>query len=101
MAAVHQVFQGGLHRLKLPELFVQLLDVVEHDSVLYQVMEWIDGESLSTVLDTANKRGGAIPQVPPDYVGVYVRLEHGYVTGVLGDSVTITDGSINLLEPQG
>jgi hypothetical protein len=44
---------------------------------------------------------GAIPSVPPDYVGVYVRLEHGYVTGVLGDSVTITDGSINLLEPQG
>jgi hypothetical protein len=37
----------------------------------------------------------------PDYVGVYIRMEHGYVTGVLGDSVTITDSSINLLEPQG
>jgi len=37
----------------------------------------------------------------PDYVGVYIRAEHGYVTGVLGNSVTITDGSINLLEPQG
>jgi hypothetical protein len=37
----------------------------------------------------------------PDYVGVYIRAEHGYVTGVLGDTVTITDGSINLLEPQG
>jgi TadE-like protein len=37
----------------------------------------------------------------PDYVGVYIKAEHEYVTGVLGDTVTITDGSINLLEPQG
>ncbi len=33
----------------------------------------------------------------PDYVGVYIRAEHDYVTGVLGDTLTITDGSINLL----
>jgi hypothetical protein len=37
----------------------------------------------------------------PDYVGVYIRLKHAYVTGVLGSSLTITDGTINLLEPQG
>lgn len=44
---------------------------------------------------------GVNPLVPPDYVGVYIRAEHGYVTGILGDSLTITDGSVNLLEPQG
>lgn len=43
----------------------------------------------------------ASPSENPDYVGVYIRAEHAYVTGVLGDSLTITDGSINLLEPQG
>ncbi len=39
--------------------------------------------------------------IQPDYVGVYIKAEHVYITGVLGDSLTITDGSINLLEPQG
>ncbi len=43
----------------------------------------------------------ASPSENPDYVGVYIKAEHDYVTGVLGDSLTITDGSINLLEPQG
>lgn len=43
----------------------------------------------------------ASPAENPDYLGVYLRAEHAYVTGVLGDSLTITDGSINLLEPQG
>jgi hypothetical protein len=37
----------------------------------------------------------------PDFVGVYIRAEHDYVTGVLGDSLTITDGTVYLLEPQG
>lgn len=37
----------------------------------------------------------------PDYVGVYIKAEHDYVTGILGDTLTITDGSVNLLEPQG
>ena len=37
----------------------------------------------------------------PDYLGVYIRLTHSYVTGVLGDSLTVTDASVNLLEPQG
>ena len=37
----------------------------------------------------------------PDYVGVYIRAQHDYVTGVLGDALTITDGSVFLLEPQG
>ena len=37
----------------------------------------------------------------PDYVGVYIRAEHAYVTGIMGDTLTITDASVNLLEPQG
>lgn len=35
----------------------------------------------------------------PDYVGVYMRLTHTYVTGILGSTRTITDSTINLLEP--
>ena len=53
---------------------------------------------------TITPRGTAPPAGQtglPDYVGVYIRAEHDYVTGVLGDTLTITDGSINLLEPQG
>ena len=53
---------------------------------------------------TITPRGTAPPAGEtglPDYVGVYIRAQHDYVTGVLGDSLTITDGSIYLLEPQG
>lgn len=37
----------------------------------------------------------------PDYLGVYIRAEHSYITGILGDTLTITDSGVNLLEPQG
>jgi hypothetical protein len=37
----------------------------------------------------------------PDYVGIYIRAEHAHITGMLGDSLTITDGAIVLIEPQG
>ena len=53
---------------------------------------------------TVTPRGQTPPagQSPsPDYVGIYIRAEHSYITGVLGDSMTITDASVNLIEPQG
>ena len=37
----------------------------------------------------------------PDYLGVYIRAEHSYITGIMGKTLTITDASVNLLEPQG
>lgn len=45
-------------------------------------------------------RGSATP-TSTDFVGVYVRARHDYYTGALGSSVTITDKSITLIEPQG
>lgn len=48
-----------------------------------------------------NSPRGATPVQRPDFVGVYVRAEHTYYTGVLGTSLTITDAGINLIEPQG
>lgn len=41
----------------------------------------------------------AAQQKRPDYVGVYMKASHDYITGVLGDTLTITDSGINLLEP--
>jgi hypothetical protein len=35
----------------------------------------------------------------PDYVGVYMQVSHHYLAGILGNTRTITDSSINLLEP--
>lgn len=45
-------------------------------------------------------RGSTTPTAT-DFVGVYVRARHDYYTGALGSSVTITDKSITLIEPQG
>jgi len=53
---------------------------------------------------TISPRGVAPPKGEtgtPDYLGVYIRAEHSYVTGILGQSLTITDSGVNLLEPQG
>lgn len=41
----------------------------------------------------------AAQRLTPDYVGVHIRASHEYYTGVLGDTLTITDNGINLIEP--
>ena len=41
----------------------------------------------------------AATALKPDHLGVYIKASHEYVTGILGDTLTITDSSINLLEP--
>jgi serine/threonine-protein kinase len=46
----------------------QILDLGEQDDVLYIVMEWVDGESLSKIRKLAAKRGVSIP------VGVALRV---------------------------
>lgn len=38
-------------------------------------------------------------RLTPDYVGVHVRASHEYYTGILGDTLTITESGINLIEP--
>ena len=37
---------------------------------------------------------------PPDYVGIWIQATHGWVTGLWGDALTITDLSVTRLEPQ-
>jgi len=41
------------------------------------------------------------PFNPPDYLGVYLQAKHKYYTGILGQTLTVTDSGITLLEPQG
>lgn len=36
---------------------------------------------------------------PPDYVGIYIEVEHEGVTGVLGPSMTFTEEVVTRLEP--
>lgn len=53
---------------------------------------------------TVVPRGATPPpgqSATPDYVGIYIKAEHSYITGVLGDTLTITDAAVNLIEPQG
>lgn len=38
---------------------------------------------------------------PPDYVGIWIRVDHGFVTGLFGSTTTITDRTILRIEPQG
>lgn len=38
-------------------------------------------------------------RLTPDFVGIYMRVSHRSATGLLGGTVTVTDSSINLLEP--
>ena len=45
---------------------------------------------------------GGLPEssrLRPDYLGITVRVEHHYLSGILGATRDITDTSINLLEP--
>ncbi len=44
-------------RIKHPNV-VQVTDLGEEDEILYQVMEWVSGESLWTAMRAATKKGG-------------------------------------------
>ncbi|MFQ5556785.1 MAG: hypothetical protein ACE5GB_04665, partial [Acidimicrobiales bacterium] len=35
-----------------------------------------------------------------DYVGVYIKIEHTYITGLFGDGITFKDTTILKVEPQ-
>jgi TadE-like protein len=37
---------------------------------------------------------------PPDYVGIYVRARHDYITGLFGPGMNLTDEIIMRIEPQ-
>jgi hypothetical protein len=38
-------------------------------------------------------------RLEPDFVGIYMRVEYRYLTGLLGSTRTINDNSITLIEP--
>jgi len=35
----------------------------------------------------------------PDYLGIYIKVEHRYLAGILGSTRILTDSTVNLLEP--
>jgi Flp pilus assembly protein TadG len=37
---------------------------------------------------------------PPDYLGIYIRVDHGYLTGLFGRTKTVEQTIITRLEPQ-
>ena len=44
-------------------------------------------------------RDSSLSGAPPDYVGVYVRVNHPFITGFFGDALTLTQVSVNRIEP--
>lgn len=50
----------------------------------------------STRIDTRNGNGGA----GPDYVGVYIRANHKWVTKMFGSTTVISDQSVIQIEPR-
>lgn len=48
-------------RIRHPNV-AEILDLGEQDDLLYLVMEWVDGEPLSTIRRTAAKKGTGIPR---------------------------------------
>jgi hypothetical protein len=46
-------------------------------------------------------RESAGPRVAPDFVGVHVQVRHSLHTDLVIEALTIRDGTVNLIEPQG
>jgi hypothetical protein len=46
-------------------------------------------------VDTQSGNSGA----GPDYVGVYVRFDHQWMTGLFGSTKTVTDITVMRIEP--
>lgn len=49
---------------------------------------------------TSRKTALAGTNGPPDYVGVWIKVNHIWVTGLFGRSLTFTDSTIMRLEPE-
>ncbi len=58
--------------------------------------------SLNTDPDRFYCPGGRIASVsgPPDYIGVYIEIQHPWVTGLFGNSLTMSKTSLTRIEPQ-
>lgn len=48
---------------------------------------------------TSRKVGFRSPGGPPDYVGIYIRYSHQFITGLFGDDLEITETFITRVEP--
>lgn len=49
---------------------------------------------------TSRKARQSGPGGPPDYIGVWIRIRHDFITDFFGGSMTITDNAVMRLEPQ-
>ena len=49
---------------------------------------------------TARKVAESGPNGPPDYIGVWIKVNHTWVTGLFGNSVTFRDSTVMRIEPQ-
>lgn len=49
---------------------------------------------------TARKTAVSGPMSPPDFVGVYITIRHGWVTGLFGSTVDISERVIVKMEPK-
>jgi hypothetical protein len=49
---------------------------------------------------TAATATGTTPKGPPDYLGIYVRVNHTYLTGLFGRTKTAEQTMVTRLEPQ-
>lgn len=61
---------------------------------------WRPGSRNATISPRVLPTGCTVRK-SPDFVGVYIAVEHSHLTGIIGDSMVITDQSINLIEPSG
>jgi serine/threonine-protein kinase len=99
-------------RIRHPNV-VEILDLGEQDDVLYLVMEWVDGEPLSTLRHVAAKRGGiprpiAVRIVADACAGLHaaheLRAEDGSLVGLVHrdispQNILITfDGVIKIVD---
>lgn len=88
--------EGKLGPARPPEYFFGCSASTPADQVPHKVDCYFPGSSRKV----EQSPRGATPVIKPDFVGVHIRASHRYYTGVLGDTLTITESGINLLEPQ-
>ena len=48
---------------------------------------------------TTRKSALTGPDGPPDYIGIYIQVNHQRVSGVVGSDTTLSDFAVNRLEP--
>jgi Flp pilus assembly protein TadG len=63
-------------------------------------LSWTSSPPTDTTFWPSASRYALLAAPGPDYIGVYINITHPWITGLFGNSLTLTSNNVSQIEPQ-